>query len=257
MQEMVDITDSDWLECTEFWNALNSGVSILLARSGPISSYIMSKRQQSSRGSAQELAKSVQNSPNKAKKTDNVTPKAMKETKVESINEMSKIDELYKMMQTVLVKLETLDLINEHILSVEQNVKSLTESIEFAHAEISDLKEEMVKRKETERENYSRIKELEDSNQRLQDSVVDLKARSMRDNLLFHNIDESEEEDCTEVIYSLLEEKLDMPEARSSIKIDRVHRVGRKRDGRRKQESHRCKIFFSPIGRKFASMRKN
>jgi hypothetical protein len=43
-------------------------------------SYIMSKRQQPLRGSAQELAKSVQNSPNKAKKTDNVTPKAMKET---------------------------------------------------------------------------------------------------------------------------------------------------------------------------------
>jgi hypothetical protein len=37
---------------------------------------------------------------------------------------MSKIDELYKMMQTVLVKLETLDLINERILSVEQNVKA-------------------------------------------------------------------------------------------------------------------------------------
>ncbi|CAB4035709.1 Hypothetical predicted protein, partial [Paramuricea clavata] len=158
----------------------------------------MSKRQQPSRGSAQELAKSVQNSPNKAKKSDNVTPKAMKETKVESMDEVSKIDELYKMMQTVLAKLETLDLINERILSVEQNVKSLTESIEFAHGEIRDLKEEMVKRKETERENYSRIKELEDSNRRLQDSVVDLKARSMRDNLLFHNIDEAEEEDCTE-----------------------------------------------------------
>ncbi|CAB4032727.1 Hypothetical predicted protein [Paramuricea clavata] len=190
--------------------------------------------------------KSVQNSPNKAKKSDNVTPKAMKETKVESIDEVSKIGKLYKMMQTVLVKLETLDLINERILSVEQNVKSLTESIEFAHGEISDLKEEMVKREETEGENYSQIKELEDWNRRLQDSVVDLKARSMRDNLLFHNIDEAEEEDCTEVIYSLLEEKLDMPEARSSIKIDRAHRVGRKRDGRRKLRAIVAKFYFFP-----------
>jgi hypothetical protein len=115
----------------------------------------------------------------------------------------------------------------------------------------------MVKRKETERENYSRIKELEDSNRRLQDSVVDLKARSMRDNLLFHNIDESEEEDCTEVIYSLLEEKLDMPEARSSIKIDRAHRVGRKRDGPENREPSLQNLIFSPIGRKFASMGKN
>jgi tRNA threonylcarbamoyladenosine modification (KEOPS) complex Pcc1 subunit len=63
---------------------------------------------------------------------------------------------------------------------------------------------------------------------------------------LFHNIDESEEEDCTEVIYSLLEEKLDMPEARSSIKIDREHRVGRKRDGRRKPRAIVAKFNFFP-----------
>jgi hypothetical protein len=74
---------------------------------------------------------------------------------------------------------------------------------------------------------------------------------------LFHNIDESEEEDCTEVIYSLLEEKLDMPEARSSIEIDRAHRVGRKRDGRRKPRAIVANFNFFPVGRKFASMRKN
>jgi hypothetical protein len=67
---------------------------------------------------------------------------------------MSKIDKLYKMMQTVLAKLETLDLINEHTLSVEQHVKSLTESTKFAHAELNDLKEEMVKRKILEDSNY-------------------------------------------------------------------------------------------------------
>ncbi|CAB3995095.1 Hypothetical predicted protein [Paramuricea clavata] len=99
----------------------------------------------------------------------------------------------------------------------------------------------MVNRKETEGENYLRIQELEDLNRRLQDSVVNLGARSMWDNLLFHNIDESEEEDCTEVI-GLLEEKLDMPGAKSSVKINRAHIVGRKCDGCRKPRAIIAKI---------------
>ena len=37
----------------------------------------------------------------------------------ENLEEISKIDELYTMMKSVMAKLETLDLINERILSVE------------------------------------------------------------------------------------------------------------------------------------------
>jgi tRNA threonylcarbamoyladenosine modification (KEOPS) complex Pcc1 subunit len=48
------------------------------------------------------------------------------------------------------------------------------------------------------------------------------------------------------VIYSLLEEKHDIPEARSSIKIDRAHRVGRKRNGRRKLRAIVAKFNFFP-----------
>ncbi|CAB4043424.1 Hypothetical predicted protein, partial [Paramuricea clavata] len=159
----------------------------------------MSKRQQPSRGSTQEFAKSAHNTPNKVSNSENKTPKTSKKAMTsENPEEISKIDELYTMMKSVMVKLETLDLINERILSVEQNVKSLTKSMEFAHAEIANIKEEMKQRKKTEEKNVTRIGELEESNKRLQETVVDLKARSMRDNLLFHNIEESDEEDCAE-----------------------------------------------------------
>jgi tRNA threonylcarbamoyladenosine modification (KEOPS) complex Pcc1 subunit len=207
----------------------------------------MSKRQQPSRGSTQEFAKSAQNTPNKVRNSENKTPKTSKKAMTtENPEEINKIDELYTMMKSVMAKLETLDLINERILSVEQNVKNLTKSIEFAHAEVTDLKEEMKQRKRTEEKNVTRIGELEESNKRLQETVVDLKARSMRDNLLFHNIEESDEENCAEVIYSLLEEKLDMPDARQNIKIDRAHRVGRKRDSRRKPRAIVAKFNFFP-----------
>ena len=52
------------------------------------------------------------------------------------------------------------------------------------------------------------------SNKRLHESVVDLKVRSMRNNLLF--IEEVEREDCTEVIYELLQEKLEIPDTKSN-----------------------------------------
>ena len=206
----------------------------------------MSKRQQHSRRNAQEIDKYTENTPVKTKKPDNTSPKTIKKTKEDNPEEMDKITELYNMMKIVMSKLETLDLINERILSVEEEVKSLTKSIEFAHGELNDLKSEMKQRKKAEDECDERVKALEESNKRLHESVVDLKARSMRDNLLFHNIEEVEREDCTEVIYELLQEKLEIPDAKSTIKIERAHRVGRKRGDRRKPRAIVAKFNFYP-----------
>jgi hypothetical protein len=56
----------------------------------------------------------------------------------------------------------------------------------------------------------------------------------MRDNLLFFNVEEEEKEKTDEKIFQILEEKLEIPDARNKIKIDRTHRVGRKRNAQRK-----------------------
>ena len=136
-------------------------------------------------------------------------------------------------MKIVMSKLETLDVINERILCVEEEVKSLTKSIEFAHDELNDLKNEMKQRKKAENECDERVRALEESNHWLHESVVDLKARSMRDNLLFHNIEEVKREVIYEVIYELLREKL-------------AHRVGRKRGDWRKPRAIVAMFNFYP-----------
>ena len=64
----------------------------------------------------------------------------------------------------------------------------------------------------------------------MRSKIVDLQARSMRDNLLFFNIPETAEENKTKIIHDLLEQKLQIEDARNSIKIDRSHRIGRKRE---------------------------
>ena len=45
----------------------------------------------------------------------------------------------------------------------------------------------------------------------------------MRDNLFFYNVEEEERENTDENIYQILEEKLQIPDARNKIKIDRSH----------------------------------
>lgn len=56
----------------------------------------------------------------------------------------------------------------------------------------------------------------------------------MRDNLLFFNIPERDQENTTEIIHELLETKMEIRDARNKVKIDRSHRIGRKREGNRK-----------------------
>jgi tRNA threonylcarbamoyladenosine modification (KEOPS) complex Pcc1 subunit len=164
----------------------------------------------------------------------NSTPSKSAERSGKKQDETDRIDEIYAMLKTVMAKLDTLDDIQKRIVCVEREFKEMKTSLEFAHAEVKDLKDEVQKSKKSENEMRYKIKYLEESNDRLQESVIDLKARSMRDNLLFYNVEEEEKENTDEKIYQILEEKLEIRDARSRIKIDRSHRVGRKRNTQRK-----------------------
>ena len=78
-----------------------------------------------------------------------------------------------------------------------------------------------------------RCKDLEDSSSKHVDKITDLESRSMRDNLMFYGIPESDgEEDCELLVKKLCDEHLKM--ASESLMFDRVHRVGVK-----KRNAHR------------------
>jgi NAD-specific glutamate dehydrogenase len=82
------------------------------------------------------------------------------------------------MLKTVMAKLDTLDDIQKRIVCVEQDFKQMKTSLEFAHAEVKDLKVERTKKSENE--------------------ILNPLARSMRDNLLFYNVEEEERENRDE-----------------------------------------------------------
>ncbi|KAH3837150.1 hypothetical protein DPMN_110529 [Dreissena polymorpha] len=76
------------------------------------------------------------------------------------------------------------------------------------------------------------ILDLKSNNVSLSNDLLDLKSRSMRDNLLFFNFEEEalfesrKAENCVDKLLSFCENELSTHNARSEIKIDRAHRIG-------------------------------
>ena len=84
-----------------------------------------------------------------------------------------------------------------------------------------------------------KINSLERDNatiQSMRNKIIYLQARSMRDNLLFFNIPEHEKENTTEIIHDLLEQKIEIEDAHKHVKIDRSHRIGRKREATKNRD---------------------
>jgi FtsZ-binding cell division protein ZapB len=127
----------------------------------------------------------------------------------------------------MMTKLEKLD-------AIEADMKESKHSLEFVHAEIADLKKENDTSKANQAEAKKKIEKLEQDNTTLRNKIVDLQARSISNNLLFFNIPERDQENTTEMIHELLETKMEIHDARNKVKIDRSHRIGRKRERNQK-----------------------
>ena len=69
---------------------------------------------------------------------------------------------------------------------------------------IADLKKENEKIKTDQNKGRERIRNLEEDNKVLRSKIIDLQARSMRDNLLLFNIPGNERENTTDIIQKYL-----------------------------------------------------
>ena len=74
--------------------------------------------------------------------------------------------------------------------------------------------------------------EHEKQKQKIQDKLNDLEAHSMRENLLFLGIEETQNEDCTEKVKMFCEDELQLQhDTVEGIVIDIAHRMGKLKPG--------------------------
>ena len=122
--------------------------------------------------------------------------------------------EMESQMKILVNKVEKLDKLDGLVVQVA----NLAKSVEFVHETVNTIKKENIGMKED-------IKRIKEENSELKKRVVDLQARSMRDNLLFFNIRESDGEDPESLVKELIKEELKISE---DVEFARVHRIGRK-----------------------------
>ncbi len=73
--------------------------------------------------------------------------------------------------------------------------KSLRESLEFSQQQVETLAAENASLRDSVKSLTKNVTHLSEENKKIKETVIDLQARSMRDNLVFSGITESAEED--------------------------------------------------------------
>jgi chromosome segregation ATPase len=159
------------------------------------------------------------------------------ESKVTAIEVgMTFINETYEEIKTENKKLHgSFSSCQARITEIENGVTSINEKHEEAKTDYKKLRgsvsscEKKVKQGETNATLFKdktrqEFAQMGDKQERMNNELVDLQCRTMRDNLIFYNIEElSETENCMKIIQSLCEDKLEIHEA---VEMDRAHRMG-------------------------------
>ena len=134
-----------------------------------------------------------------------------------------------------------MDRLDQKVKNIEGKVRDLEESRNFdtnTFTELSKKQDEMNSL-------LAKMKQFEtdqkEKEQKTQDQLIDLKCRSMRDNLVFYQLPEERGENCEEKILIFIERELKIEGACTEIRLHRAHRLGAYRHG-----------YTRPIVAKFA-----
>ena len=147
-----------------------------------------------------------------------------------------KIDKIEKTVDSIAIKVSDLDQrvkgMDERLTDVEKCCSFISDETDKGKSDLNAAKNEIstLKKKCENLEQKSKV--IEDLNKELDDKIVDLEARSMRENLVFHGIkEEGTNENCEELVKKLCQEKLEMENA-DDLRFDRAHRIGAKQGGK-------------------------
>lgn len=138
-------------------------------------------------------------------------------------NILTQLDTIQKNFHELSVRVDKMDqkinLIENRMSDIERSRSfdsSLTDEMSKRQKDIEKIMQDLRKKDEQQRSLEAEMKA----------EIIDLKSRSMRDNLLFYKIAEEKDENCEIKIQNFMKENLKI-ETASNIKIQRAHRVGK------------------------------
>lgn len=144
---------------------------------------------------------------------------------------VSKIDNIEKMVNKISSKVDNLE---TKVKTIDSRVSEVEKSKEFLSSGFDDTKEKLKRADSDLKRLTNKCKDFEESmknlatqNETLEAKANDLEARSLRENLLFHGINETQNENCETLVKQFIAEKLNVTQ---DVTIDRAHRLGKPRN---------------------------
>jgi hypothetical protein len=167
-------------------------------------------------------------------------------------SKLAKLETIQTSVNSLNLRIQNMD---KKINDLERKVLDIERSREFDSQTFTEISKQqkgldtyMKKMEKFEKEH----KEMENA---LKAEIIDLKSRSMRDNLLFHKLPEEKDENCEEKIKHFIQDKLKIDNASDTIRLQRAHRVGPFKAGKIRPIVASSRSFT--IVKKFDEQRKN
>ena len=144
------------------------------------------------------------------------------DTMTEIKNYGSKIME---MLTAMAKKLKKLDHIDAHLHAVDQEIKELKHSLTFLHDTMTEIKNKQDAQEVQLNKLKKEVAEVKGVTTKLEREIVDIRARSMRSNLIFYNVPEEAHENLAQVVQSVIT-KMGIEDGKG-IEMERIHRMGK------------------------------
>lgn len=158
---------------------------------------------------------------------------SQKRTRSEASTSTDSPDRSYSdVLDSIDKKLTSLDARLALVEVLHKEFQALRESLEFSQQQVASLVTENQTLKEDIKKLTEGMTQLSGENKRFKESLLDIQARSMRDNLVFSGIAETAEEDAETTVRQFIQHQLKLPsDTVKNISFHRVHRLGGRKPG--------------------------
>ena len=147
-------------------------------------------------------------------------------------NKLQRLDSIEKSVSEISLKVEDTD---KKVAALESKMATIEHGLQFESDTLSEIeKKQSVLQKDIQTLKASQQLLTENEN-KVKEQMLDLQCREMRDNLLFFNVPEARGEtdsDCEDKILDIMQDHMQIENAKTDIKLHRTHRIGRYYNGK-------------------------